>query len=197
MAKAAKQAVAERRAKLGERKVTHGSVTVAALPPAERVGLRAPAASVAALSKALGVKLPGKPKSSASEGGRHVLWLGPDEWLAVGAPGAADGLVARLSDVLAGRHAAVVDVTGNRTRLRLSGPGARDCLAKGCALDLHPRAFGPGHCAQTGLARAAILLHQLDDAPSYDLYPRRSFTDYVWTWLADAIGEFGGRTEGR
>jgi len=177
-----------------------GGLVLAALATPAQVSLRGDGGDprfANAVRLALGCPLPPAANRVASAADLAVLWLGPDEWLAVGAPGAADGLVARLSDVLAGRHAAVVDVTGNRTRLRLSGPGARDSLAKGCALDLHPRAFGPGHCAQTGLARAAILLHQLDDAPSYDLYPRRSFTDYVWTWLADAIGEFGGRTEGR
>jgi sarcosine oxidase subunit gamma len=35
------------------------------------------------LSKALGVKLPVKPKTSASTGGRTALWLGPDEWLVI------------------------------------------------------------------------------------------------------------------
>ena len=36
------------------------------------------------VSKALGVKLPQKPKTSASDGGRTALWLGPDEWLVLG-----------------------------------------------------------------------------------------------------------------
>ncbi|TIO88344.1 MAG: sarcosine oxidase subunit gamma, partial [Mesorhizobium sp.] len=38
---------------------------------------------VAALSKALGVTLPSKPKTSAAKGGRTALWLGPDEWLVI------------------------------------------------------------------------------------------------------------------
>ena len=58
-------------------------VTLAVLPPAERISLRAPAASVAALSKALGVSLPQKPKTSAAKAGRTALWLGPDEWLVI------------------------------------------------------------------------------------------------------------------
>ena len=57
--------------------------------------LRAPAASIPALSKALGVPLPQKPKTSAlskgngifgprsKAGTRAALWLGPDEWLII------------------------------------------------------------------------------------------------------------------
>lgn len=70
---------------------------------------------------------------------------------------------------------------------------AREALAKVCSLDLHPRRFGPGRCAQTLLARCGAILHQLDDAPSYDLLPRRSYAEYLWMLLTDAIAEFGGR----
>ncbi|WGF89025.1 sarcosine oxidase subunit gamma [Marinivivus vitaminiproducens] len=122
-----------------------------------------------------------------------VLWLGPDEWLIVTAPGAETAMIARLRTALDGVFSAVVDVTGNRARLRLSGARARDVLAKGMSLDLHPRAFKPGRCAQSTLARAGVLLHQLDEAPTYDLYPRRSFATYVHAWLLDAMTEYGGR----
>lgn len=121
-----------------------------------------------------------------------VLWLGPDEWLVLTEPGAETALIATLGAALEGIAAAVVDVAGNRARLRLSGARSRDVLAKGMSLDLHPRTFGPGRCAQTTLARAGILLHQLDDRPSYDLFPRRSFATYVHAWLLDAMAEYGG-----
>src|SRR5207302_506874 len=74
------------------------------------------------------------------------------------------------------------------------GALARETLMKGCSLDLHPRSFTPGQCAQTMLARAQIILHQIDGAPSYDLYPRRSFAEYLWLWLCDAMAEYGEAT---
>jgi len=49
------------------------------------------------------------------------------------------------------------------------------------------RAMKPGDCAQTVLARTAIILHQVDDRPCYDLYPRRSFAPYLAAWLRDAM----------
>jgi sarcosine oxidase subunit gamma len=64
-------------------------------------------------------------------------------------------------------------------------------MMKGCSLDLHPREFGPGRCAQSTLAKAQIILHQLDDGPTYDLYVARSFAEYLWAWLEDASLEYG------
>ena len=67
----------------------------------------------------------------------------------------------------------------------------RDLLEKGCSLDLHSRAFQTGHCDQTRLARAAILLHQTDDTPAYDIHVAWSFAAYLWVWLEDAAAEYG------
>ena len=71
----------ERRPALAGATASGKEVEVAVLPPAERMSLRAPGASLASLSKALGLTLPTKPKTSTSKGKRTALWLGPDEWL--------------------------------------------------------------------------------------------------------------------
>ena len=33
-----------------------------------------------------------------------------------------------------------------------------------------------------------VLLHQLDDVPSYDVYAWRSYADYLSSWLDKAMG---------
>jgi sarcosine oxidase subunit gamma len=72
-------------------------------------------------------------------------------------------------------------------------------LAKGCPLDLHPRAFPPGACAQSLLAKVAVLIHLQDDdrarGPSFDVYVARSFAHYLWMWLEDAGREYGVQIE--
>ena len=93
------------------------------------------------------------------------------------------------------RHASVVDLSDNFTTLRLSGAKARWVLSKGWPVDLHPRAFGPGRCAQSHLAHANIILWQSDDTPSYQIFVRRSFARYLWDWLVDAALEVGCRIE--
>ena len=119
--------------------------------------------------------------------GIHVLWLGPDEWLVVGPLTTEGELDRQLRAALAGATGSVVDVSANRTVLELSGPRARAVLEGGCSLDLHPRAFGPGDCAQTLLARANVIVHQLTDEPLYRIFVRPSFALYVATWLTDAV----------
>ena len=79
--------------------------------------------------------------------------------------------------------------------MSVAGPSAREVLAKGCPLDLHPRSFPPARCAQSLLAKAAVLIHLIDDVPargpSFDVYVARSFAHYLWTWLEDAGREYG------
>ena len=147
-------------------------------------------AGLSAAEAALGFPLPAEPNTVAGAGGTDVLWLGPDEWLVVAAPGAEAALEAELAEALAGLGS-VVDLSANRTAVQVVGPRARDVLAKGCALDLHPRAFGMGRCAQTLLGRAQVVLEQLADEPlTYGLLVRSSFAAYVATWLLAAAEEF-------
>jgi sarcosine oxidase subunit gamma len=159
-------------------------------------GRASDAAFLTAAGSVLEARLPVSPNTVQTGGDLTILWLGPDEWLILTAPGEEATIIARLRDALGRVHAAVTDVSGNRARLRLAGPNARNVLAKGCSLDLHPSRFGPGQCAQTLIVRAGAILHQIDDRPTYDLYPLRSFAEYLWMWLSDAMTEYGGRTLG-
>ena len=144
-----------------------------------------------AAANALGLELPKTPNTTASGGNLTVLWLGPDEWLVTGPPNREGEIAEDLRTALAGRHCAVTDVTEGRTVIGLSGPHARDVLMKGCPLDVHAREFKPGDCAQSTLAKATIILHQISDAPAYDIYVERSFASYLWGWLEVAALEYG------
>ena len=115
----------------------------------------------------------------------------PDEWLVVTPPDAQTSLAQSLESALDGVHSSVTDVTGGQTVITLSGPRARDVLAKGCPLDLHPSVLRPGDCAQTLLAKANIIIRCVDDSPSFELIVRRSFADYAALWLHDAAQEYG------
>jgi sarcosine oxidase subunit gamma len=172
-------------------------LTLAELPVPGQINLRgrpSDTAFLAAAGSVLDCRLPVSPNTVQTSGDLTVLWLGPDEWLVLTPPGAEPAIIARLREALHGIHGAVTDVSGNLARLRLAGSAARDVLAKGCSLDLHPRGFQPGQCAQTLIARSGVILHQIDGRPSYDLLPRRSFAEYLWMWLTDAMSEFDGRT---
>jgi sarcosine oxidase subunit gamma len=125
--------------------------------------------------------LPLDPNTWTAGGGREALWLGPDEWLVVGPPGSAPAVAAELGRALEGEHHAVVDTSANRTVVELAGAGRFDLLAQGCGLDLHPRAWQPGSCTQTLLARAPVLLQERDQATR--VFVRASFAAYLADWL--------------
>ena len=153
------------------------------MPPAERISLRAPAASVAALSKALGVTLPTKPKSSATKGSRTALWLGPDEWLVI--DDGADPL-----DDCAGVKAlhSAVGISHRNVGISVTGPGAANTVNAGCPQDLSLAAFPVGACSRTILGKVEIvLLRTGEDAFRVECW--RSFSDYVLTFLTDAAGD--------
>ncbi|MET4697072.1 sarcosine oxidase subunit gamma [Constrictibacter sp. MBR-5] len=136
---------------------------------------------------ALGYELPSAPNGTASDDRTTALWLGPDEWLVTGPDGSGADTRARLRESLAGLHAAVVDVGGSRTLLELRGPGARAALESVCVIDLHPRTFPPGRCAQTMIGPAQIILLMRNDAPTWWLFVRSSYADWLAAWLTDAL----------
>ena len=146
-------------------------------------------AAAARIAVALGAPLPVRPGTVATAGRRRVLWLGPDEWLIVGPDGDAPLIEQAVRPVL-GEYASLVDVSADAATIELSGPAARDVLEKGCSIDLHPRAFGPGRCAQTLVASAGVILDQVDAVPSYRLLVRASFARYLADWLVDATAEY-------
>ena len=125
-----------------------------------------------------------------SVGDRHIVWLGPDEFLLLCAAGSETHLHSQLTLDMAGIHAAVTNVTDSLCALSLRGKAVRKVLAKGCALDLHASQFGAGDCAQTMLAHAAVTLIA-QDASGFTLVCRTSFAPYVTEWLMDAGLEFG------
>lgn len=145
-----------------------------------------------AAAHALGVDaLPAE--ASTITGG--VIWLGPGEWLVTSTSSSGDDLEATLRHAVAAQDGAAVDVSAQRTTLRVSGAHARDILAKGCSLDLHPAVFRPGQAPQTMLDQAAVVLIPLsDDGTDYRVLVRASFARHLADWLIDAAQEFMGST---
>lgn len=147
-----------------------------------------------AMDETLSVKLPSAANRWTGDDRRAAIWLGPDEWLIVG----PDGEAAAVEEAIRKARPedpwlSVVDVSHNYTALLLSGMGVRELLAKGCPLDLHPRAFGAHDCAQTILARTRVLLRAMDDQRSIEVWVRNSFAGYMARWLLDASAELRER----
>lgn len=144
--------------------------------PAERVAAQ------------LGARLPRTCGSVSSSPTSSVLWLSPDEFLAVSARDGAE-LAAALVTALHGEPGSAVEVSANRTTLELSGASARDVLEKGCPLDLHPRSFTVGAAYATTLASVPVLVWRTEEQ-TYRVLVRSSFADHVGRWLVDAMAEY-------
>lgn len=147
------------------------------------------AAVKAAVKDAYGVDLPDN--SRCVQGAQaSFVGYGPGQWLAVSETLKGDALARDLAERLKGL-ASISDQHGGRTVLRLSGPRAREVLAKGLPIDLHPRAFGPGDAATSTISLMGVQLWQTDDAPAYDIALFRSVSESFWRWLTASAAEFG------
>ena len=126
------------------------------------------------------------PRRWADVSGMRAIWSGPDRWLVL----ADHDIEAELRDRL-GSAASITDQSDARCVVRISGPHARDVLAKGVALDLHARAFRAGDTASTLVAHTTVQLWQLDDAPSYDMAVARGYAAGLAAFLLESAAEFG------
>ena len=138
--------------------------------------------------KPRGIELPAVGRWSAHRGAT-VIWTAPGQWLAVGPPGPVRG----LETALRGSGAACWTVAADDARclIGVSGPSARDTLAKVLPLDLHPRAFRPGDAAVTLAGGFPVTIWQTGEVPSYEVAVPRSYAASFWRWLTDSAAEYG------
>ncbi|MGE0210644.1 MAG: sarcosine oxidase subunit gamma [Parvibaculaceae bacterium] len=169
--------------------------------PGVRIGVRHPLSIVTiiarkgqapALSRELmrlhGASCP-EPGHSAEGKDLTLHWCGHEQWFAV-ASGLPDGaLYESLSTSLKGL-ASVSDQSHGRVTLTLSGLHARDVLAKGTPVDLHPKTFGPGRSAMTQMAHVGVHLAQVGP-DAFELSVFRGFVESFWEWLTEMSAEFG------
>lgn len=140
--------------------------------------------------------LPFAPSTLITAGANTAIWLGPQEWLVCSTERSGETLEEALHHSIADHGGAAVDVSAQRTTLRLQGVHARDVLAKGCSLDLHPAVFRQGAAAQSMLGSAAVVLIPLDNnGTDYQILVRASFARYLAEWMIDASAEFGAASQ--
>ena len=142
------------------------------------------------VERALGVALPLAPNTVCTNIDYTVFWLGPNEWLIHCAEGEQAETEQKLRRSLGDRHVAVTDVSDYYVVLRMSGDKAREVLSKGTPFDTRPSVFAPGACAQTFFGHASILLHCVDQGPTFDIQVRWSFAEYLWAYFVDSTREY-------
>jgi sarcosine oxidase subunit gamma len=118
-----------------------------------------------------------------------LQWCGDQQYFAV-AEGRAEGVLfqelrARLKGL-----ASVSDQSHGRVVIAVAGPKARAVLAKGSAVDFHPREFPPGAAATTQMAHIGVHVCRMGD-DAFELSLFRGFCEHFWEWLTEQAEEFG------
>ncbi len=130
--------------------------------------------------------LPSGPRRIVS-GELELSWAGLCQWnFSYQNHKEGQAVCGRLANV-----ATLTDLSASRARLQISGRPAPKLLAKGCAIDLHPRVFGPNDVAVTLIAHIGVHLSQRDDTPTYEIALLRSLAGSFFSWLSEAAQEFG------
>ncbi|MGY8667857.1 sarcosine oxidase subunit gamma family protein [Bradyrhizobium sp. UFLA05-109] len=153
------------------------------------IAVPGPADLARATKGLIGLALPRTPSAvwSSTHG---LIWAGPGQWL----------LVARhrqgFPDLLASLSvdAVVMDQSHARAVLRVSGGRAREVLAKGSMVDLHPSVFPVGATALTSVAHVGVQLWRGDDGPEgavFEILVARSMAGSFWSWFTASAAEFG------
>ena len=127
------------------------------------------------------------PGRAVSVDGLRLLNLAPGRWMALSA--GPDDLMALLRERCGG--AAMVDQSHGRTTLRLSGPRARDVLAGGTGIDLHPRAFAEDRVASTALFHVPVTLDRRLGTATFDLHMARGYAHSLAERLIAAGRQYG------
>ena len=149
-----------------------------------------------AVREVLGLALPARPNTLTLDdsGERSIQWLSPDEWLVIVPGGEAFALERGLRQALGQAHFSIVNVSGGQTVLTVSGEQAREVLMKSTTYDVHPQAFPVGRGVSVVFAKASVVLRRPRE-DVWELVVRRSFADYCYRWLLDAVAEFGVSVE--
>ena len=175
-------------------------LTITAAPVSAQIAVTGDmAVAAAAIGAVINQVPPAQPNQIAGKE-PYLLWLASDKRMVVSEVADRFELGQRLSESLAGKFAAVSDVSDGVAVLDILGPRAREIVAMGCGLDLDPQLFTPSVSARTLLAGQPVLLYPLavpevkwepgmphiPQPPNrgYRVHVDRAILHYLWKWLA-------------
>ena len=141
------------------------------------------------------IVLPLAPNTMTRSATRTALWLAPKSWLLIAGVDARQPLppgdFTSRRDALNAAGGALFDVSASRVAFGVGGMHAGSVLAKSCPLDLHPRSFPTGVCAQSVLGRVNALICKHDETPEFIVIVARSFARDAWRTLCVSAAQYG------
>jgi sarcosine oxidase subunit gamma len=135
--------------------------------------------------------LPVEPMTSTRGDDGVLLWLGPRSWLFVTASSSPERDFEASRNAINAAGGALFDVSASYVGWSIAGMHAARVLNRQCPLDLSPRAFPAGHCAQSVLGHVNALVYRPRDENAYVVMVARSFATDAWHALATAASTEG------
>lgn len=114
-----------------------------------------------------------------------IAWMSPDELLVIVPKNEIPATIVKLEKTLASHHHLIADVSDARALFRLSGPNAREVLAKGAPVDMSPEAFRPGDIRRTRIGQVAAAFWMIDETTLH-IVCFTSVSGYLEEWLQNA-----------
>ena len=164
-----------------------GLARIEALGPQGMITLRGDLGSAAvkkAATGVTGVDMPGT-REARFDDVQGICWMSPDELLVLCPYDAVAENIAKMQAALGKAHALVADVSDARACFTVSGPKAREVLAKLAPVDLAPGRFEPPMFRRTRLAQAPAAFW-MRDADTFQIVAFRSHATYVFELLKTA-----------
>jgi methylglutamate dehydrogenase subunit D len=141
-----------------------------------------------AVRTSLGFELPARVGAAQAVRARLLLRCGPEQFWIITQDG--EDIVPALRAAVTPAIGSVTELSQSRTRIWIEGSQSTEVLAKGLAVDLDPKSFGPKSFALTGLHHTPVLVLRTD-AKRFELYVLRTFAMWTWEWLTDAALPYG------
>ena len=169
---------------LGGAEWTDGIAGIREIGPVGMITLRGDLSAATlrkAATKATGAEMPGQ-REARFAGQSGLCWMSPDELLVICPYDKVGATLASLRTALADMHALAVDVSDARAVFQVTGPCAREVMAKLSPVDLAPGMFEPGMFRRTRLAQVAAAFRMTDDT-TFEIVCFRSVAQYVFDLL--------------
>jgi heterotetrameric sarcosine oxidase gamma subunit len=151
------------------------------------------ASFVSQVERTLGLSLPVTPMTSSSGEDDVLLWLGPRAWLYVAGMASARHDFDATRRTINAAGGAVFDVSASHVAWAISGAASARVLNRLCPLDLDPRAWARGQCAQSMLGHVNALLYRPGETASFIVLVARSLAADAWHSLCRAAVSEGYR----
>ena len=155
-------------------------------------------ATVKAAKTHFGCEPPSDPRAVVGKSAT-LIWSGPDQFYALFPSAGNRSPIEALHESLADK-ASLSDQSDGRALIQISGPNAREMLAKLSSLDLDSSVFPIGAAATTSIDHTAVNLWRDPDAadgsPVFRLLVFTSFANSIWHAILDSSAEYGVEVSG-